>query len=600
MKRCTMVLLGALLAAPARTAAQQAPPVRINYVNADLPGVIRSLAAVLNVNVVLTDVPSRRITFQTPQPVPVSQVGAVLEAILESQGLVLVQTGPVAQVMPEEKRPSTGPVRVGKDFPSPPPLGLVTQIVPLEFIRAEEGVGLLKQVASKNARLEVVPRSNSVLITDRGVNIARYLDLLRQLDVKTGGEAGLRTYVYPLKHASAVELAATLAQVFGGAVAAPAARQRVQALEGRSLSSELTGFRRREVESLQQRGLGAPSAVTPSPAGPAAPAAVAESAQAQVQGLVGRTTIVPDQATNALVIRTAPPNFSVLQETIDQLDIRPPQVLLEVLIAEVTLDRANQYGINWQLFTQRGISGDSTRGITGGLGPQRFGDSLLAGLQGLGIRLISLATVDVRGILQALATRTNVRVLSTPRILALNNEEARILVGSEVPFVSSTFGGLTAQLNTVVQFRNVGTQLTVIPTVNNDGYVTFRLLQEVSALSQQTVAAAQNAPIITTREAETSAIVKTGHTVVIGGLIGETQQVVESGVPLLKDLPLLGYLFKSHSVSRERTEIAIFFTPYVAFTDEQADSLLQRERDRLQGLKPQIDSVLAPAPPRKP
>ena len=600
MKRCTMVLLGALLAAPARTAAQQAPPVRINYVNADLPGVIRSLAAVLNVNVVLTDVPSRRITFQTPQPVPVSQVGAVLEAILESQGLVLVQTGPVAQVMPEEKRPSTGPVRVGKDFPSPPPLGLVTQIVPLEFIRAEEGVALLKQVASKNARLEVVPRSNSVLITDRGVNIARYLDLLRQLDVKTGGEAGLRTYVYPLKHASAVELAATLAQVFGGAVAAPAARQRVQALEGRSLSSELTGFRRREVESLQQRGMGAPSAVTASPAGPAAPAAVPESAQAQGQGLVGRTTIVPDQATNALVIRTAPPNFSVLQETIDQLDVRPPQVLLEVLIAEVTLDRANEYGINWQVFTQRGVSGDSTRGITGGFGPQRFGDTLLASLQGLGIRFISLATVDVRALLQTIATRTNVRVLSTPRILALNNEEARILVGSEVPFVSSTFGGLTAQLNTVVQFRNVGTQLTVIPTVNNDGYVTFRLLQEVSALSQQTVAAAQNAPIITTREAETSAIVKTGHTVVIGGLIGQTEQVVESGVPLLKDLPLLGYLFKSHSVSRERTEIAIFFTPYVAFTDEQADSLLQRERDRLQGLKPQIDSVLAPAPPRKP
>src|SRR5256885_9214611 len=217
--------------------------------------------------------------------------------------------------------------------------------------------------------------------------------------------------------------------------------------------------------------------------------AAAESAQAQGQGLVGRTTIVPDQAANALVIRTAPPNFSVLQETIDQLDIRPPQVLLEVLIAEVTLDRANEYGINWQLFTQKGTSGDSTRGITAGLGPRQFGDTLLASLQGLGVRLISLATVDVRGILQALATRTNVRVLSTPRILALNNEEARILVGSEVPFVSSTLNSFNAVLNQVVQFRNVGTQLTVIPTVNNDGYVTFRVLQEVSALSQQTVQA---------------------------------------------------------------------------------------------------------------
>jgi len=596
VRRCVVALLGALLTAPAATAAQQPQTIRINYVNADLGDVVRSLGAVLNVNVVLTDVPSRRITFQTPEPVAAPQVGAVLEAILESQGLVLVQRGPVAQVMPEEKRPSTGPVRVGKDFPSPPPLGLVTQIVPLEFIRGEEGVSLLKQVASKTARVEVVPRSNSVLITDRGVHIARYLDLLRQLDVKTGGEAGLRTYVYPLKHASAVELAATLGQVFGAAVAMPPARQRVQALEGRSLSSELTGFRRREVESQQERGQMAPRTVAPPT--PTA-AAVAESGQAQLQGLVGRTTIVPDQATNSLVIRTAPPNFSVLQETIDQLDIRPPQVLLEALIAEVTLDRTHQYGINWQLFTQEGVSGDSTRGITAGVGPQQFGDTLLAGLQGLGIRLISLATVDVRSILRALATRTNVRVLSTPRVLALNNEEARILVGSEVPFVSSTLNSFNAVLNQVVQFRNVGTQLTVIPTVNHDGYVTFRVLQEVSALSQQTVAAAQNAPVITTREAETSAIVKTGHTVVIGGLIGETQQLTESGVPLLKDLPLLGFLFRNRSVSRERTEIAIFITPYVVFTDEQADSLLQGEREKLQGSKQQIDSVLAPVPPHQ-
>jgi len=374
----------------------------------------------------------------------------------------------------------------------------------------------------------------------------------------------------------------------------PLVRQRVQALEGRSLSSELTGFRRREIQSLQDRaGMG------PTNLPPAAPAVAADSGKAQMQGLLGRTTIVPDQATNSLVIRTAPPNFSVLQQTIDELDVRPPQVMLEVLIAEVTLDRANQYGINWQLFTQKGVSGDSTRGVTVGVGQQRFSDSLLGGLQGLGIRLISLATIDVRTILQALATRTNVRVLSTPRILALNNEEARILVGSEVPFVSSTFAGLTAQLNTVVQFRNVGTQLTVIPTVNQDGYVTFRALQEVSALSEQTVAAAQNAPIITTREAETSAIVKTGHTV-IGGLIGETQQTVEKGVPVLKDLPLLGLLFKNRSVSRERTEIAIFLTPYVVFTDEQADSLMQRERDRLEGSMHQLDSLLAPVPPRKP
>ena len=588
------LLCSALLLAspPQRAAAQQPQTIRINYVNADLGDVIRSLAVVLGVNVVLTNVPNRRITFQTPEPVPAPQVGGVLEAILESQGLVLVQTGPVAQVLPEERRPTTGPVGVGKELPTPPPLGLVTQIVPLDYMRADEAVALLKEVASKAARIEVVPRSNAVLITDRGVSVARYLDLLRQLDVKTGGESGLRTYVYPLKHASAAELATTLGQVFGATVSAAPARQRVQALEGRSLSSELTGFRRRELESLQQRMQAAPSAA------PVAPAAAPESGEAAVSGggLVGGTTIVPDQATNSLVIRTAPPNFSVLQETIEQLDVRPPQVLLEVLIAEVTLDRAHAYGVNWQLFTQKVVSGDSTRGISVGVGPPQFGDTVLAGLQGLGVRVISLASVDVRAILQALASRTNVRVLSTPRVLALNNEQARILVGSEVPFTSATLTSLNAVVNQVVQFRNVGTQLTVVPTVNNDGYVTFRVLQEVSALSAQTIAAAQNAPVITTREAETSAIVKTGHTVVIGGLIGETQQAIESGVPILKDVPLLGYFFRSRSLTRERTEIAIFLTPYVVFTDEQADSLLQQEREKLRNSKEPIDSALPPPP----
>src|SRR2546430_4044241 len=347
-------------------------------------------------------------------------------------------------------------------------------------------------------------------------------------------------------------------------------------------------MRQREVESFQQ------PALPPQPA--AGPRVAAESAQPEFRGLVGRPAIAPDPATNSLVIRTAPPNFALLEEPIQQLDVRPPQVLRGVPIAEVTFARPSQWGINWQVFT----SDDTTRRATIGVGPQNLGDTVVSSLQGLGVRIIRLATVDVRAILQALATKTNVQVLSTPRILALNNEQARILVGSAVPFTSSTLTGLNAFINQVVQFRNVGTQLTVIPTVNNDGYVTFRVLQEVSALSAQTIAAAENAPIITTREAETSAIVKTGHTIVIGGLIGETQEVTETGVPLLKDIPLLGYLFKSRRVTRSRTEIAIFITPHVVYTDEEADSLMRRQRALLRESKQPLDSMLPLAPPREP
>jgi general secretion pathway protein D len=583
---------------PVLLRAQEA--VRINYVDAYLGDVIRSLATVLGVNVVLTDVPSRRLTFQTPEPVPAPQVGAVLEAILESQGLVLVQTGPVAQVMSEAKRPATGPLRVGKELPRPPPLGLITQIVPLDYIRADEAVSLLKQTASKMARVEVVPRSNSVLITDRGVNIARYLELLQQLDVKTGGESGLRTYVYPLKHASAPELAGTLGQLFGATAAAPGERTRVKALEDRSLSSELQIFRRREAQAFQERAQMQPPAPAPQPVAP--PAAGEDSVHAGPEsagGLVGQTIIVPDQATNALVIRTAPPNFPVLQETIDQLDVRPPQVLLEVLIAEVELDRASQYGVNWQLFTQELVSGDSSRGITGAYGAQVFNDTALNPLGGLGVRVVSMGNVSVRAIVQALASRNKVKVLSTPRVLALNNEEARILVGSQVPFNASIQTGLNVVVAQSVQFQSVGTQLTIIPTVNQDGYVTFRMLQEVSQLTNQVVQSALDAPIISTREAETSAIVKNGSTIIIGGLIGETQTVGQSGVPILQDIPLLGGLFRNRSSSRQRTELAIFVTPHVVFNDEQADSLLRNQREKFQGSKPMIDSTLArPAPVR--
>ncbi len=555
------LLLTGLAAGTRAVTAQEG--MRLNYANADIRDVIRSLTAVLGINVLIAeDVPAKRVTYTTPAPVPVAQLGGVLEAILESENLALVQKGAVAQVVIAENAPATGPVRFGKELESPPPIGLITQIVPLEFISAEEALAMLTQLVSPLARVETVPRSNSILITDHGTNVARYLELLRELDSRTEGEAGLRTYVYRLKHASASELAVTLAQVYGVQVAQAPARPRVEALGDRSLSSTLDAFRRRDEESVAQRR------ETPIPL-PAAPSAEGEQAAAGTTGLVGRTTIVPDLATNSLVIRTEPPNYPVLQETVEALDVRPPQVLLEVTVAEVTLDEATQYGINWSIFTD---DVDNTT-LTARLGAQQFTDSALAGVQDFVLRAIRLNDIDVRAVIRALETTGDVRVLSTPQILALNNEEARILVGSQVPFSQSTRTGLDVVIDRMVQYRDVGTQLSIVPTINDDGYVTFRILQEVSALTSQTLEAAFNAPVISTREAETSAVVRNGQTVVIGGLIDEAEDIVETGVPLLKDVPLLGFLFKSRSTRRVSTELAIFVTPYVIMTDEDAQAM---------------------------
>nr|NIW37942.1 hypothetical protein [Gemmatimonadota bacterium] len=187
------------------------------------------------------------------------------------------------------------------------------------------------------------------------------------------------------------------------------------------------------------------------------------AAAPQPTGLVGQTTIVPDLPTNSLVIRTSPPNYPVLEQTILALDVRPAQVLLEVLVAEVTLDEETQYGINWSIFAGERPLGGSESDILGRLG-RPVTDSVLNLIDDFVLRVVRLNEVDVRAVLRTLASQADVDVLSTPHVLALNNEQARILVGSEVPFSQSTRAGLDVVVDRVVQYRSVGTQLTIIPT----------------------------------------------------------------------------------------------------------------------------------------
>jgi general secretion pathway protein D len=568
------------LGGPSATAAQQAT--RLNYANADIRGVIRSLAAMISLNVMITeDVPDTRVSYSTASPVAHGDIGPILEAILEAEGLVLVDRGPVAQVVSLSSAPATGRVHTGRALPDPHPVGLITQIVPLEYISPDDALAVLEQLAGPISRLEALPRANGIMLTDHASNVARFLELVRQIDSRADGEAGRRTYVYRLKHATASELAMTLAQVYGLRLAQTTARPRVQSLSDRSLSSTLQGFRQSELSALSLRqSESVQGASLPPTAGSAGATTTDEP------GPDASTTIVADLATNSLVIRTEPPNYPILRATIEELDVRPPQVLLEVQVAEVTLDEATQYGINWSFLTQNDAG---TRESTARLGAQAYADSAISGVQDLVLRTVRLGEVDVRALIRALASDADVRLLSTPHVVALNNEEARILVGSQVPFTQSTRAGLDVVVDQTVQYRDVGVQLTMIPTINEDGYVTFRMLQEVSALTAQNVEAALGASVISTREAETSAVVRNGQTVVIGGLIDEADEVVESGVPILKDIPILGYLFKNRQTRRLRTELAIFVTPYVIMTDSDAQSIYERVRG-------DMDAAGAPSP----
>lgn len=537
---------------------------QLDFRDARLVDVIRSIAALAGLNVVLADIPDKRITFSTTAPTSLADLPRMLETVLEANGLVLIQQGSVAQVYPLGASLPTGQIRYGTDFPDPPPIGLVTQLVPLQSMQADEGAAALRPIASASARIEPIPRSNALLITDRGIHVARYIELLRQLDTRPQGEAGLRTYVVPLKYALADDLAESIGRLYGIVVASGSGRS----FDDLSLSRSLESYRQREADTF--RMLSGMTPMNPMQAD----SARADSGRGP-GFLVGQTTLVASAPTNALIIRTAPPNYPLLRETIQALDVRPAQVLFEVTVAEITLGRGDEYGVDWD--------------HVGGSTQTSFGDPAAADSSvssGLLVRFISLRNADIRAVLRAISSRSKVRVLSTPELLAMNNREARVLVGSRVPFVASTRLGNDVAIDRSVQYENVGTQLTLIPTINEDDYVSVRILQEVSSLTTRTVAAALDAPVIATREASTRAVIRNGQTAVIAGLIGTSDEDVERGIPFLKDVPLLGWLFKSKSVIRNRTELAIFVTPYVVRTDADADAIWQRIRRRMNDASP--------------
>ena len=557
-----------LLRAQAPVASVRTPSNTLRFANAPLEDVIVAMGQMIGLTVVATDVPDKRVTLNTASPVRTAELGAILESLLESHGLVMVRNGSVAQVVPAAQTPAGSQLGVGFDLPDPVPYGVISRLVPLQHIRADEAVAALKPIAGPNARFEAVARSNTVLITDRGTNVARYLDLLRRLDNATQSEDGLRTYVIKLRYANSDDLAGVLGQLYGAIVASG----RRSSLDDQALSRNLGAFRERESETMRQRqSLQQPQSGS---------APIGRDSARGPGSLVGQTTVVSSPPSNSLVIRTAPSNIALLRETIDSLDSRPVQVLMEVTVAEVVLGRGTEYGINWAAATG---SANNNRGAQ--FGQPLVPDSLDPIQDFLG-RVTRLGKVDVRAVLRAIASKSTVNVLSTPEVLAVNNREARILVGSKVPFIASTRLGNDVAIDRAVQYQDVGTQLTLIPTINDDGYVSVQLLQEVSSLSNQTVAAALNAPVITTREASTRAIVRDGQTVVIGGLIGTSTELINSGVPFLKDIPLLGYLFKRQTTSKSRTELAIFITPYIVRTDAEADALFERARQRTRDPEP--------------
>ena len=273
-----------------------------------------------------------------------------------------------------------------------------------------------------------------------------------------------------------------------------------------------------------------------------------------VHDLTGQVTAIADPSSNAVIIVTSPDNADLVRDLITQLDIVPEQVMIQTVIVEATLDKANQFGFEWK-FAQSKAFGSS--GSTGTLG-QTFGlanaNPALTGFS------YTLAGGDLSAFFNMLQTDSKFQVLSTPRIFASNNMEAQINISQSIPYIVSTIENSNGTTSFNYAFQDVGIVLTVTPHITSNGYVTMDVTQTANDLQGYT---SFNAPIVNQREAETTVSAKDGDTIILGGMIRNQVTATVNKVPLLGDLPLLGNLFKSTSNDHQKTELLVFLTPKI-------------------------------------
>jgi len=361
----------------------------------------------------------------------------------------------------------------------------------------------------------------------------------------------LQLYVIHLRHARAPDVAATVNALYGRASALGEQSAPVQTL----------------AQQLQQ------SQLNPGSTSPTSQASSTQVATAAT--LSGETTIVPDQGTNSLLIRASTIDYELIAAAVKELDVRPLQVLIEVLVAEVNRNRSLSFGIDVTVPPTNvpGHPGATVEGSQSGL-PDGDVSVHMMGIGGQG---------NIEATIRAAATRGDVTIVSRPSVVAVNNEQAEIDVGTQRPFVqlSRTLPTDSPLQDRVIQYKDVGTKLSIKPTISSDGYVMLQVIQEVSAATAEV---SFNAPVISTRSVQTRLLLKDGQTVVIGGLTDRQRDVTQEGIPILSHIPILGGLFGQRTSQTTESELFLFITPHVIASDEDAGSVtkpLRRRADKI-------------------
>ncbi len=497
--------------------------VSLDFKDADIKVVIKAISELTGKNFVIDEKVRGKVTIISPTKIPLEEVYHVLESILEVKGYTTVPAGEVIKVIPSrEAKGKSIETRVGREVERISPEDkIITQLIPLEYAACDQVRSLLTPLISPGGNLITYPPANTVIITDVSSNIRRMMTIVEEIDKKPPPGKEM-IHVYYLKNSTAEDLAKVLTEMYAKMVARRVGKGKALAIEA-------------------------------------------------------KPTIVADKLTNALIIIAAPTQYEELEKIIEKLDIPRQQVLVEALVAEVTLEKFLNLGVEWAALEEFRLDHAHRP-----LAVTHFGmrPEYLAGtLYGMTLGLYKNEPANIAALVNLYKTDSEFNILSTPYLLVNNNQEAEIKVGKRVPMVTAS--RLTED-ETVVKtytYEDVGINLKITPQINPEGFVTLKIHQEIQKVLAETI---HDAPVLAKRETDTTVTVRDGQTIVIGGLLREDKSVVERRVPGLGRIPGLGWLFKRKIEVTEKISLVIFLTPHVVTTPEEVEALTERKREEIE------------------
>lgn len=593
--------------------------VTLNFVNADIESVVKAVGVITGKNFVIDPRVKGTVNIVSSKPVPRSLTYQILLSALRLQGFAAVEGQGVVKIMPEADAKQNFSVTTGKSLAVSGDR-IVTQVYPLQYESAAQLVPVLRPLIGPNNTIAAYPNTNTLVITDYADNIKRINKIIDSIDQPSSGEL----VVIKLKYASALDLAQQLSRLLveglatapgvpGAVMGEPGLRFMVtpdvrtnsllirsdnpaQITRVRSLVTQMDTpssdsgnmhvvyLRNAEASKLAETLRAILSGEARSAQTAAGQPPVAGGAPAPA----GAGIVQADPATNALII-TAPENvYNSLRAVIDKLDARRAQIFVEALIAEVTIDKAAEFGIQWQSPLS---SSNPNRALVGGTNFGSGGSNIVnlatgSTLPSTGFNLGLLRRITVGGkeiagltaLARVLESDVNANILSTPNLLTMDNEEAKIVIGKNVPFITGSYaqaaavtgGSVSVNPFQTIERKDVGLTLKVKPQVAEGGTVKLQILQEVSSIQDTT----NQAGIITNkRSIESTVLVDDGEIIVLGGLIQDDVQDGVDKVPGLGDIPILGSLFRYEKRKHVKTNLMVFLRPVVLRNSAASESL---------------------------